>query len=134
MYGFKIGAHIWKGLYAYLSGMQYKAVAQTTLLEDATSLTLNPIIFSLRYTFKTGTFNPYLEGGFAYTFFKENSDIGNIEDRGNGYSIDAGLEINLSKRIVFDLGLKYSSILVNPTGFQVDLGGLQAGIAILVII
>jgi hypothetical protein len=31
-----------------------------------------------------------------------------------------------------DLAVRYDMIKVNPTGFEIDLGGLQAGVALLV--
>lgn len=133
IYGLKLGVRIWKEFYLWLSGMQFKKTSETTLLSDITTLTLQPITLSLRYTFNLGTVNPYLEGGYTYIFFKEESDIGDVDGEGKGYSLDAGIEFKLSPRFVIDLGARYSRATVRPTGFDVQVGGLQAGISLVVV-
>ena len=132
-YGLKLGIRIWNEFYLWLSGMQFKKTSETTLLSDITTLTLRPLNLSLRYTFNLGVVNPYLEGGYTYIFFKEDSEIGNVDGEGKGYSLDAGIEFKLSSRFVIDLGARYSRATVRPTGFDVQLGGVQAGISLLVV-
>jgi len=130
IYGLKLGVRIWKEFYLWLSGMQFKKTAETTLLHDITTLTLQPITLSLRYTFNLGGVNPYLEGGYTYIFYKEESAIGDVDGEGKGYALDTGIEFKLSSRFVIDLGVRYSRATVRPTGFDVRLGGVQAGISL----
>jgi opacity protein-like surface antigen len=132
IYGLKLGVRAWKGLYIWLSGMQFKKTAETTLLGDKTTLTLNPINLSLRCTFELGTINPYLQGGYSYIFYKEESDIGDVKGEGKGYCLDAGIEFKISPRFIIDVGARYSRATVRPTGFDVQLGGAQAGVSFLV--
>jgi outer membrane protein W len=132
-YGVKIGVRIWKGFSIWLSGTQFREVSETSLLGDITTLTLNPLTLSLRYTIPLGSVNPYLGGGYAYIYYKEKSDIGNVSGEGRGYSLDAGFEIKLSRRFHLDIGAAYTDVGVRPTGFDIQLGGLQAGISFLVI-
>lgn len=134
IYGLKVGVHVWRGLYVFLSGMQYKRVAETIPLGDVTRLTLNPISLSLRYTFSLGTVNPYLEGGYTHMYFREASDIGDVKDQGSGYTVDTGVEFKVSSRFVIDLGVSYTQVKVNPTGLAVELSNLQVGIAFLAVI
>ena len=132
IYGVKLGVRLWNKFYIWLSGMQFKKTAETIPLGDATTLTLIPISLSLRYTFALGTVNPYLEGGYTYIYYNEKSDIGDTEGEGKGYSVDVGIEFKLSSHFIIDLGAKYSQATVRPTGFDVQLGGAQAGISFLV--
>jgi opacity protein-like surface antigen len=132
VYGLKLGVRVWKGFFIWLSGMQFKKTSETTLLGDNTTLTLNPINLSLRYTFELGTINPYLQGGYSYIFYKEESDIGEVKGEGKGYCLDAGIEFKISSRFIIDVGAKYSQATVRPTGFDVQLGGAQAGVSFLV--
>ena len=132
IYGIKAGVRVWKEFYIWLTGMQFKKTAETTLLGDITTLTLVPLTLSLRYTFTLGTANPYLEGGYTYIIYTEKSDIGDAEGEGKGYSLDAGVEFKLSSRFIIDVGIKYSRATVRPTTFDVQLGGIQAGVAFLV--
>lgn len=132
IYGLKLGVRVWKGFFVWLSGMQFKKTSVTTLLGDKTTLTLNPIDLSLRYTFDLGTINPYLQGGYSYIFYKEESDIGDVEGEGKGYCLDAGIEFKISSRFIIDVGARYSRASVRPTGLDVQLGGAQAGVSFLV--
>jgi len=134
IYGLKLGVRIWKEFYLWLSGMQFKKTSETTLLSDITTLTLQPVTLTLRYTFNLGVVNPYLEGGYTYIFYKEESEIGDVNGEGKGYSLDTGIEFKLSSRFVIDLGVRYTQAMVRPTGFDVQLGGVQAGISLVVVI
>ena len=51
-----------------------------------------------------------------------------------GASFDFGIEFNLSKKFIIDLGAKYSEIKVKPIDEEVDLSGFQVGISFLVVI
>ncbi|MCP5046523.1 MAG: outer membrane beta-barrel protein [bacterium] len=132
-YGLKLGIRVWGNFSVWLSGMRFNKTAETTLLNDITTITLNPAHLTLRYTFKLGGISPYLEGGYSYIFFNEASDIGTTKGEGKGYCFDAGLELKLSSRFMMDVGVKYSQAEVRPTGFDVQLGGLQGGVAFLVV-
>ena len=134
-YGARLGVRVWNGLHIWLSGGQFRKVSETTLLAlgDTTTLVLNPFSLSLRYVFPLGAVNPYIGGGYTYIYFKETSDIGNVSGDGRGYSMDTGIEFILSRRFHLDLGVSYSEAKVNPTGRDVQIGGLQAGISFLVV-
>lgn len=132
-YGARIGVRVWNGLHVWLSGGQFRKVSETTLLGDTTTLTLNPFTLSLRYAFPLGTVNPYIGGGYTYIYYKEESEIGNVSGEGRGYSVDAGLEIKLARWFHLDLGASYSSAKVNPTGFDIELGGVQACLSFLLV-
>jgi opacity protein-like surface antigen len=132
IYGMKLGIRVWKGLYLWLSGMQLKKTSETIPLGDLTTLTVTPLNLSLRYTFDLGAVNPYLEGGYSYIYYKEESVIGDNKGEGRGYSLDAGIEFKISSGFIIDVGARYSRAAVNPSGFEVQLGGAQAGISFLV--
>lgn len=134
VYGFKLGVHVWNGFYMYASGLQYKKFSETTYTGDITRLTLNPIHLMLRYTAPLGKANPYIGGGYTYIKFKEESTIGEIDDSGNGYCLEAGIEFNLSSRFILDLNAGYSSVSITPFDEEVDLGGAFAGLSFLVVI
>lgn len=142
VYGLKVGVRIWRGLYGWLSGMQYKSTGETSVTDEITTLTLNPIHISVRYTFELSKVNPYLELGYNYMIFKEKSrfgtqfgtqsesEFGTTKDNGGGFCFDAGVEFKLSSKIILDVGMKYSRVKV----LDIDLGGFQAGLGFLVII
>ena len=107
-------------------------VGTTTLLGDTTIFKLNPIHLSLRYTIRLGGVNPYVEGGYARILYDEQSEIGHVKGEGKGFCAEAGLEFKLSSGFVMEAGAGYNQAVVNPTGFDVELGGWRAGLAFLV--
>ncbi len=133
-YGLKLGVHLWKGFYAYMSGQKYQQYAET-LLGDVTRLSITPVYLSLRYTLELGAVNPYLGSGYTFVHFKEESDIGNTTGNGNGFTFDAGIEFTLSDRFTLDLGAKYCRLPVNPSELEeaINLGGLEVGISFLTV-
>ena len=124
-------------MFGWLSGTQFKSTGVTSVTDEITTLTLNPIYISLRYTFELSKVNPYLELGYNYMIFKEKSrfgtesesELGTTKDGGSGFSFDAGVEFKVSSKIILDLGMKYSQVEV----LDIDLGGFQAGLSLLVI-
>jgi opacity protein-like surface antigen len=131
-YGLKLGVKVWNQFSLWFSAMQFKKESVTTLLADATSITLRPLTLSLRYTFDLGFLNPYLEAGYAYILYEEKSDIGDQDGEGSGYFADVGLDFRLSANFHVELGVRYSEAKVRPSGYDVYLGGTQAGLSLLV--
>jgi opacity protein-like surface antigen len=132
IYGGKLGIHIWQGFYFWVSASQFKVIAQTTFSEDKTTLTLTPFSAFLRGSLHLGFFNPYVGIGFTYMSFKEESEIGNTTGNGSNTAYEAGFELKMNRHFIMDFSFRYDLIKVNPTGFPIDLGGLQAGVSLLV--
>jgi hypothetical protein len=131
IYGGRLGVHLWKGFYLWLSASQFKIISKTTFSEDKTTLTLLSANVFLRYGLRLGFFSPYAGIGFTRLNFKEESALGNVTGNGTNTAYEGGFEIRMNRNFVLDLGARYDTIKVNPTGFEIDLGGLQAGIALL---
>jgi len=131
IFGGRLGVKLWKGFYFCLSYSHMETASKTTFSEEITVLTLNPATFSLRYYSKFGFFQPYLGLGYTFLRFKEDSDLGRVRGNGKNFSYEGGMELKLSTNIGLDLGIKYDRIVVNPTGFDINLGGLQAGLSLI---
>jgi len=134
LYGGRLGVHVWQGLYFWLSAAQYKVISQTTYTADKTTLTLLPVSAFLRYAFAIGFFNPYIGAGYTFMSFKEESVIGNIKGDGGNMSLEAGFELKVNRHFLLDFGARFDQIKFKPEGIEgeIDLGGLQAGITLLV--
>jgi hypothetical protein len=132
IYGGRLGVHIWNGFYLWLSGSQYKVISKTTFSEDRTTLTLLSTSAFLRYGLRLGFFIPYAGIGFSHLSFKEEAEIGNVSGSGSNTVYEGGFELRLNRHFYMDFTARYGVIKVNPTGFEIDLGGLQAGVALLV--
>jgi hypothetical protein len=133
IYGGRLGVHAWQGFYAWISYSQYRVIGETTFSKDKTTLTLAPLSIFLRYNISLGALKPYAGIGYTYMSFKEESDISdNTTGNGKNIAYEAGFELQMSRNFFVDLNVRYDQIKVTPKGSETDLGGLQAGISLLV--
>ena len=133
IYGGKLGVHVWQGFYFWLSASQFKVIGKTTFTEDKTTLTLTPLSAFLRYSVRLGFFNPYAGIGFTHMSFKEESNISaNVIENSSNVAFEGGFELKMNRHFSLDLGVHYEQIKVKPTDLEIDLGGLQAGVSLLV--
>ncbi|MEI6614442.1 MAG: hypothetical protein WCL37_06060, partial [Chrysiogenales bacterium] len=132
IYGARLGLHVWQGFYLWFSASQFRVIAKTTITEDETILTLTPSSAFLRCSIRLGFFNPYAGIGFTYVHFKEESEIGNVTGNGGNIAYEGGFELKINRHFIMDFSVRYDLIKVKPTGFEIDLGGLQAGVSLLV--
>ncbi|MBN2199870.1 MAG: outer membrane beta-barrel protein, partial [Candidatus Aminicenantes bacterium] len=135
LYGARLAAHIWQGFYFWFSASQYRVISSTTFTEDKTTLTLLPISVFLRYNLGRGFFIPYAGIGYTFLSFKEESEfLPDVRGNGSNFAFEAGIELKMNRHLSFDLGGRFSQIRVQPedSDKEIDLGGLQAGISLLV--
>lgn len=136
LYGGRLGVRIWKGFYLWLSLSQFKSIGRTTFTEDKTTLTLMPASAFLRFEIGQGFFIPYIGVGYTMLSFKEESENvgGIVDDQAGNTSAEAGFEFKLNRHVYIDLGARFDMIEYTPdtTKEKIDLGGLQAGISLLI--
>jgi PKD repeat protein len=135
LYGARLGVHVWQGFYFWLSASQYKVISKTTYTEDKTTLTLLPVSAFLRYSIGLGFFNPYAGLGYTFVSIKEESEfVGNFKGNGSNVSVEAGFELKMNRHFSLDFGARFDQIKIKPEniGEEIDLGGLQAGVTLLV--
>jgi PKD repeat protein len=136
IYGGRLGVHIWNGFHAWISAAQFKSIAGTTFTQDKTTLVLFPISFFLRYNVGSGFFIPYAGVGYTFMSFREESPdyLGNKTGSGSNVSFEAGFELKVNRNFFLDFGARFDQIMFKPefSDGKIDLGGLQAGISLLV--
>jgi opacity protein-like surface antigen len=135
LYGARLGVHIWKGFHCLLSASQYKVIAKTTYTGDKTTLTLLPMSFFMRYNLGRGFFSPYAGIGLTLLSVKEETEfVGNFKGSGSGPSLEAGFELRVNRHFFIDFGVRFDQVKVKSEDVdgEIDLGGLQSGISLLV--
>jgi hypothetical protein len=134
VYGGRVGVRVWRGIYVWLSAAQVQSSGKTTLLEEQTRLTLLPLSAFLRLGLRLGSVMPYAGIGYTYMTFNEESEIGDTSGNGSNFSLEAGFEVRLNRIFALDLGARFDQILVQPGDLEeeIDLGGLQIGLALLI--
>jgi opacity protein-like surface antigen len=133
IYGGRLGVRAWHGIYVWLSAIQYRVAGKTTLTEEDTTLTLTPLSVFLRLGLSFKSVKPYAGIGFTYMLFNEESPIGNTKGQGGNLSLEAGFEFKITRNFFLDFGARFDQIKVKPGEIdeKIDLGGLQAGLALL---
>lgn len=134
IFGGRAAINLWRGFYLWFSYSHCEFVSKTTFSEEITVLMLNPATVSLRYQLRTKILQPYIGAGYTYLRYKEEAAIGQIKGTAGDISYEGGLELKLSANVGFDIGVRYERLMVNPTDFPspVDLGGLQAGLTLII--
>jgi PKD repeat protein len=134
IYGGRLGLHLWQGFYLWFSASQFKTIGKTTFSEDKTTLILTPLSVFLRCGISLGFFKPYAGIGYTYMGFKEESVIGTEKGNGRNLSLEAGFELKMSRHFLLDFGARFDQIKIKPEKVdeEIDLGGLQAGVTLLV--
>lgn len=135
IYGGRLGFRIWSGLHLWLSLSRFQSIAGTTFTADRTVLTLLPASAFLRYNIGSGFFSPYAGVGYTLTSVSEDSEaVGNFKSSGGNVAAEAGLELRLNRHLYIDLGARFAQIKIQPEAIpaEVDIGGLQAGISLLI--
>ncbi len=135
LYGARLGVHVWNGFHAWISLSRYEAVAGTTYTADRTTLTLMPFSAFLRFNVGTGFFSPYAGVGYTFMSVEEKSEfVGSFKGNGGNIAAEAGFEIRVNRHFFMDLGIRFDQIKIKPeqSPNEIDLGGLQAGISLLV--
>lgn len=127
-YGARFGILLPLNFSFWVDFSQYRVGSKTTLMEENTTIAMNPVTLTGRYTLPLKFFiRPYAGIGFTLIDFKEESAIGKVRGNGGGFSIEGGIEIRFSANLFLETGIRYNSIRVKPTGFPVNVGGLLAG-------
>ena len=135
LYGARLGVHVWNGFHVWLSLSRYQAVAGTSYTADRTTLTLLPASVFLRFNVGRGIFSPYAGVGYTFISVKEESEfVGNFKGDGGHVAAEAGFEIRVNRHFFLDLGARFDQVKIKPNQIpnEIDLGGLQAGISLLV--
>jgi hypothetical protein len=135
LYGGRLGFHAWKGLFLWLSLSQYRVISKTTFTGDKTTLTLMPFSVFLRYNLGRKFVIPYAGIGYTFLSFKEESDFvgGRVKGKGSNFSLETGFELKVNRHFYVDFGARFDQVKFKPEKIdqEIDLGGLQAGISLL---
>ena len=78
----------------------------------------------------SGDFRLYIGGGINYYQYKESNPIGDASENGLGYIGKLGGFLSVTQSLVFDVFVNYSYCKIQPADFEINIGGLEAGIGL----
>lgn len=131
-FGSEITISVWKGLEVWAGGGYFSRKGGMTYTNDEIEIKIMPISGGLRYTLALSeVFSLYTGAGVSYFIYNEViPPLEDINDNNIGFVVKAGGILKISKVLFFNLFVDYSSCTVRPADYDVNIGGLSAGIGI----
>ncbi len=128
MYGGEAALGIPGNFDFFLAAAFLSQTGELTFSGEETEINLIPIRAGVKYLVHlTESVDFYLGGGISYYLYEEINPIGEVSDSGLGYMGTAGINVFLSENFFIDVFGSYSTCKVQPSEFEVDIGGLDAG-------
>ncbi|MBN1938441.1 MAG: outer membrane beta-barrel protein, partial [Candidatus Aminicenantes bacterium] len=120
-----------KKLAGWLDGTYRAETGELTYTKEKTEVSVLTVQAGLLYRFAAGTLNPYAGAGIGYFMFKEkNEAIGRAEKNQAGFCLLGGVSWTPGGGFVVDARLKYEFCKMKPADFDIELGGLTAGLGL----
>ena len=130
MYGAEVSFSVWKQLDVWLGGSYFTKKGELTFTKEETKLDIMPIGGGLKYRLTTGVFNLYAGAGLNYYQYKESNPLGDVSKGGLGYIGKIGSYVNVAGGFLIDLYVNYSYCKLKPADFEINIGGIEAGVGI----
>jgi hypothetical protein len=130
MYGAEINIRAWESLDLWFGGNYFSKTGELTFTDEETELKLFTIGGGVKYRILSRIFALYVGLGLNYYQFKESNPIGEVSDGKLGLVGKIGSDITISGGLAVDLYVKYASCKIQPADFEIDIGGIMAGVGL----
>jgi hypothetical protein len=130
VYGGELSIGIWKRLDIWVGGNYFSKKGELTFTKEGTKLEIYPLGGGLKYRLTSGVFNLYAGAGLNYYQYKESNPIGDVSKGGLGYVAKIGSYVKVTSGLLFDLYVNYSYCKLKPADFEINIGGIEAGVGI----
>ncbi len=128
--GGEISVGIWRNFELWFGGSYFSKKGELTFTREETELEIYPIGGGLKYKLSTGIFDLYAGAGLNYYWYKESNPLGDVSEGGLGCTGKIGSYVRITGGFLIDLYLNYSYCKVKPADFEIDIGGIEAGMGI----
>jgi uncharacterized protein YgiM (DUF1202 family) len=120
-----------KALAGWLEGTYRAETGELTYTKEKTEVSVLAAEAGFLCRFTAGDFDPYAGAGFGLFMFKEKSEaIGRAEQNKVGFCLVGGAAWSPGGGFVVDARLKYEFCPMKPADFDIEVGGLTAGLGI----
>ncbi len=121
-----------KKIVGWLEGNYRAETGKFTVTKEKTDVKVLVVEAGALYRFMTaGNIFPYLGAGVGYFNYDEKSAVlPGVKKSQVGFSVVAGASLVFAKRFVVDGKIKYSSCKMKPADFDIEIGGLTAGLGL----
>lgn len=131
MYGAEASIGVWRELEIWFGGSYFSKKGELTFTIEETKLRIVPIGVGVRYSFPIHEMvNIYGGIGINYYSYKEENPIGEVSKDGLGTVVKGGGLVKLVKGLIIDAYIGYSYCKIKPADFDINIGGIEAGIGL----
>jgi hypothetical protein len=130
MYGGEISVGIWGDLDLWFGGSYFSKTGELTFTKEETKLELIPLGVGAKYRILSGNFALYAGLGLNYYQYKETNPIGDASDGGLGFVGKIGSNVAVVGGILIDFYVEYTYCKMKPADFEINVGGIAAGIGV----
>lgn len=127
-YGVEFGTEISRHLEMWIDGSYFSKKGELTVTREETKLKIIPVGGGLRYSLSLGSIHVYAGIGINYYFYKETNPIGDINWGKLGGVFNVGSFIKIKEEWSIDFFMSYSYCEMKPADFNINIGGIEAGI------
>ncbi len=131
-YGGELDVGLLDRLELWFGGSYFSISGETTFTQETIRLRIVPMGGGLKYTLMIGPFDLYAGLGLYHFQYRETDILGgeDITEGKIGYAVKVGSIMDLTKRLVLDFCLEYSTCKIQPAEFSFDIGGLSFGVGL----
>ena len=129
-YGAEASLGVWEELEVWFGGSYFSRKGELTFTKEETTLEIIPLGAGAKYRIISGSFSFYIGLGLNYYQYKEKNPIGDVSEGVLGYIGKAGSYVKVTDRLLIDLYMNYSYCKIKPADFDINIGGIEAGVGI----
>jgi len=129
-YGGNADLKVWKYADFSLNFSHYTDSGSLPLTRESTRMTLSALSGGPKLIRRFGIFHPYLKIGPTLIAYKEENPIGTAQGTGIGFFLQAGCVIPITRRLMIDGYVDYSTCKVKPQNIKTDIGGFRLGLGL----
>jgi hypothetical protein len=129
-YGAEASIVLWRSIEMWLGGRYYQKMGKLSFTREDTELSIIPLGGGLQYRLSRGRLSFYVGAGLSYYLYKESSLIGEAKKGGLGYGAKVGGCLHVIKGLLVEIFGEYSYCRMNPADFEINIGGIEAGLGL----
>lgn len=129
MYGFEIDKGVWKNIRVWLGARYFQKHGELTYTKERTLVNMLPVGLGIKYEYAgKEKIKLYAELGLRYNAFRESNVLGRVQEERLGFVFGIGSAFKISEKFFIDLFIDYSSCKFRSADFNIQIGGLEAGL------
>lgn len=129
-YGGELSIGVWRELEMWFGGSYFSRTGELTFTKEETKIEIYPIGGGLKYRLSKGILSLYIGAGLNYYQYKESNPLGDVSKGGLGYGGKIGSYVKVTRGLLIDLYVDYSYCKMKPADFEINIGGIEAGIGL----